>query len=274
MEKVTKLLERLEAATSPFEAKVEDKYVYIKTFGGRWSNKVLINEYICLEIAKALNLTIPDGGICLVDDKTDINDVIDDIDYDEDINGIAFYSEKIHNVSPSIKSIKVLMNIVNKEEINAIILFDHLVYNADRHKGNLLLNYGTKINGFKMYIIDHSHVFNMQYNWDVLGLKRLIENQDYKDKNILDLNFKEVYSFFYELGIINRESLNNESEKFKKIITQDLLDNIFEKIPKAWIYDIEDLIKLKEYILYRLSNIDYMVDMILSYSISLGGCLK
>lgn len=271
MKKVTKLLERIEASTDPFEAKIADRYVYIKTFGNRWSNKVLINEYICLEIAKELGLTIPNGGFCFVDNDTDITDVIDDIDYDEDINGVAFFSEKIHNVNPSIRSINVVKNIVNKEEINSIILFDHLVYNIDRHKGNLLLNYGRGINGFKMYIIDHSHVFNMQYNWSFFGLQTLMEEEDYKDRNILDSNFKEVYSFFYELGIINRESLIMAAEKFKTVITEELLENVFSKIPKVWIYNLEDLIKLKEYILYRLSNINYMVEMIINYNNTIGG---
>lgn len=89
MDEVTKLLEKLPASTDPFEALIKQKYVYVKTFGSRWSNRILINEYICLELAKALGLTIPDGGICIINEKTDIQDVIDDIDYDESINGIA-----------------------------------------------------------------------------------------------------------------------------------------------------------------------------------------
>lgn len=202
MEEVTKLLERLQASTDPFEALIKEKYVYVKTFGSRWSNRILINEYICLELAKALKLTIPDGGFCIINKNTDIEAVIEDIDYDENINGIAFYSEKIYNVNPSINSISVVNNIVNKEEINSIILFDHLVYNIDRHKGNLLLKYGAEINGFKMYIIDHSHVFNLQHNWNAIGLQELIKDDDYKNKQILDLNYKEVYKYFYELGIL------------------------------------------------------------------------
>lgn len=271
MKKVTKLLERLEASTDPFEAKIGENYVYVKTFNCRWSNKILINEYVCLEIAKALNLSIPNGGVCLIDEKTDKDDVRDDIDYEENINGLGFYSEKIYNVGPSIQAINVINNIVNKDEINSIILFDHLIYNIDRHNGNLLINYGNNIDGFKMYIIDHSHVFNLKHNWDFQGLNKLIINEDFKDKIILDSNYKDVYKYFYDLGIINESSLNIAADKFKKVITENLLDNIFNSIPKVWIYNLEDLIKLKEYILYRLNNIDYMIDMIINYNINIGG---
>lgn len=270
MKKVTKLLERLPASTEPFQAKIGEQYVYVKTFNCRWSNKILINEYVCLELAKALNLPIPNGGFCLIDEETNIDDVIDDIDYMENINGLAFYSEKIHKASPNIKSISVANSIVNKNEINSIILFDHLIYNVDRHDGNLLLKYSCDIEGFRMYIIDHSHVFNLKYEWNVEGLNKLIDN-DYMDKRILDLNYKEVYKCFFELGILNYESLNIAANKFKNIITESLLDDIFINIPKEWISDLEDLIKLKEYILYRLKNIDYMIDMILNYDSSSGG---
>jgi len=43
MERVNKLIERIEASTDPFEAKLGNKYAYVKIFGSRWSNKVLIN---------------------------------------------------------------------------------------------------------------------------------------------------------------------------------------------------------------------------------------
>ena len=271
MDEVTRLLERLQASTDPFEALIKRKYVYVKTFGSRWSNRILMNEYICLELAKALGLTIPDGGSCIINEKTDRQDVIDDIDYDENINGIAFYSEKIHNVNPSINSISVVNNIINKEEINSIILFDHLIYNIDRHRGNLLLNYGNEINGLKMYIIDHSHVFNLQHNWDATGLQRLINDEDYKNEQILDLNYTEVYRYFYELGILNENLLKIAATNFKIIVTDELLDNIINNIPSVWIINKDDLLKLKEYILYRLNNIDYIVEMIMKYDKYLGG---
>lgn len=265
MKEVTKLIERLTASTDPFQAIMETKHVYVKTFGSRWTNRILINEFICLRIAQAVGLTIPNGGICIINGNTDTDDVIDDIGYDEFIEGIAFYSEKIDSVNPSIKSINVVKNMVNKDEINYIILFDHLIYNIDRHKGNLLINYKNNSDGFIMYIIDHSHVFNLQHNWTSSGLQQLISNEDYKDKEILDLNYKEVYKYFYELGILNEKMLKVAAVNFKKIVTRELLNDIFEDIPKQWISNIEDLEKLKEYLLYRMNNIDYIVDMILNY---------
>ncbi|HAK42773.1 MAG TPA: hypothetical protein DCM59_08840 [Clostridium sp.] len=265
MEEVTKLIERLEASTEPFVAQIKEKNIYLKTPNSRWSDKVLINEYICLQLAQKLNLTIPNGGICIVNDDTDTSDVVDDIEYDETINGVAFYSERIYNANSSINSINIVKNILNKDEINSIILFDHLIYNVDRHEGNLLISYSSKSIGFTMHIIDHSHVFNLMYNWTDASLKDLIVGEDFKDTRILDNNYNQVYRYFYELKILNEKLLRCAAEKFKKIITKKLLDEIFEGIPKVWISDDKDIQKLKEYILYRVNNIDYMVNMIFNY---------
>ena len=267
MEKVDKLIERIEASTDPFEAKIGSKYVYVKTFGSRWANKVLINEYISLRIAQSLGLTIPNGGICLIDDSVDIEDVIDDIGYDEDIQGVAFYSEKIHNSNALVNSMTIINNIINKQEINDIILFDHLIYNADRHEGNLLINYSNNLNGFTMHIIDHSHVFN----WNSGCIQKSIDNEDYKDKTILELNYKEVYKYFNHFNILNETELRKAAERFKDTINEKLLDDIIKELPKVWIYNDYDILKLKEYILYRLENIDYMVDMIINYTKNSGG---
>lgn len=267
MEKVDKLIERIIAATDPFEAKIGSKYVYVKTFGSRWANKVLINEYISLRLAQSLGLTIPNGGICLIDNTIDIEDVIDCIDYDESIEGIAFYSEKVHNANALINSMPIINNIINKEEINDIILFDHLIYNADRHEGNLLIDYSNNLNSFKMYIIDHSHVFN----WNSKSLQESIDNEDYKDKIILELNYKEVYKYFHHFNILNETALKKAADRFKNTINGKLLDDIINEIPKVWRYKDEDILKLKEYILYRLRNIDYMVDMIINYTKYSGG---
>lgn len=271
MKEVSKLLKRLNSSTDPFEAKIDNTFVYVKSFGGRWTNKVLINEYVCLNMAKALDIPIPEGGICNITENTDIKAVEDDIDYGEDIKGIGFYSEKIYNVAPSIKAYTVFSNIINIEDINSIILFDHLIYNIDRHKGNLLLHYGNTIEGYRMYLIDHSHVFNLRHNWDVAGLQKLMDKDDYKDKNILNDNYKDLYRYFFDIGAIKRDLLEKAAEKFKNTITKEFLDGIINNVPKVWYLKIEDLNKLRDYIMYRLSHIDFIIEMILSYPYSLGG---
>lgn len=99
----------------------------------------------------------------------------------------------------------------------------------------------------------------------------LPNDEDYKNEKILDLNYREVYKYFYELGILNKNLLEIAATNFKNIVTDELLDNIINNIPTVWIVKKDDLLKLKEYILYRLNNIDYIVEMIIKYDGYLGG---
>lgn len=265
MEHVDKLLRRLTNATEPFEGIIEGEHAFIKTPNGSWGNKVLANEYIALKLAKLLSITIPDGGICVIDEDTNIDDVMDELDYNDDPKGICFYSKRIEKSSPFVNSGKVIDYISNSYEINRVILFDHLIYNEDRHNGNLLIQNNKKIGGLLMYIIDHSHVFNLKHAWNKRDLENIISNEDYNDDKIIRLNIDAVYYLFFEKGIINEEKLRQEAIRFKEIITKNTIEKLIVDIPDEWNINKEDLEALNAYIMYRLEHIDDMISIIVKY---------
>lgn len=62
-----------------------------------------------------------------------------DIELDEDRCGLSFYSIRKDKVATKIFSSKIIRKYVpNKNQIPIIILFDHLVYNKDRHPVSLI----------------------------------------------------------------------------------------------------------------------------------------
>jgi hypothetical protein len=269
---VDKILRCIEyGATEPFEGTIQGTHVFIKTFNNRWSNKILINEYICLKLGKLLGLPIPDGGVCCITDQTDISNVEPDLDYDEHITGKGFYSKRIERSTKFIRSHSIVSNIENKYDINKIILFDHLIYNNDRHEGNLMFSMGGDIKGYRMHIIDHSHVFNLHYTWNAVKIQQLIHDEDYNDTKILRCNYHETYEVFNELNIITRTDLENEIILFKSRIDEEILRGIVKDIPEEWITDINDIEKLIDYIMYRLYNLDNMKEMIINYLEEPGG---
>lgn len=268
---VDKLIKQLEnGATEPFEGVINNQEVVIKTFNNRFSNKVLINEFICLELAKLVGLTIPSGGVCIIDKDTILNDNLElDIAYEQiEIEGIGFYSNMVTSVTVFDSDEGVVPYLKNCNEINKIILFDYLIYNDDRHESNLLVSLKTS----EMYIIDHSHVFKDKHNWTSESLNRNIENKDYKDINFLEQNYKLVYEAFLKAKIIKKEYLEEEVKIFKKVINKRALDDIFSKIPEEWTKDYEkDLVVLKKYILYRINNIEEGVSIIIDFMKMEGG---
>lgn len=267
MEHVDKIVNKLEfGATEPFEGIINGERVFIKTFNNRWSNKILVNEYLCLKLAQVLDMPIPNGGICLIDEYTEIGEDVD-LDYDETIEGVGFYSKRLEKATKFMADVNLARIISNKEDINKIILFDHLIYNDDRHDGNLLLT----MNNRGMYIIDHSHVFNLKHNWTEEGLAALMLREDYMDLKILQSNLAGVYTQFIEIGIVTKEKLINQSEQFKEKINEQVITNIIDEMPEVWVVNKKELLKLVEYLLYRLNHLNIIIENIISYLNMSGG---
>lgn len=228
---IDKVLYKLEVgATEPYLAMIKNQAVIIKTFNNRFSNKVLINEFICLKLANIIGLTIPEGGIGIIDELTDLEDIKEDLAFEgTTINGKCFFSSEIYGTvfdgdeSP-------IMNLVNNDEINTVILFDYLIYNDDRHEGNLLIDLKTSL----MYIIDHSHVFKDKHTWTSTSIKENIKNNDFKDTNIYIENYDAVYRPFLMEKIITEDALKKASDKIKNAINDKILDDIFNEVPYEW----------------------------------------
>lgn len=267
--KITRLIES--GATEPLEGIIDDNIVIIKTFNNRWGNKVLINEFICLEIAKLLNLPIPNGGICKISEKTDITSLQYEEILLEDIEGIGFYSEKLIKVVELTEPNSLMIaRLHNKQDILRVILFDHLIYNTDRHDGNMLIDISPKNGKLSFYIIDHSHVFNKETQWNLKAFEQLIQDEDYKDSIIMTKN-KDVYDLFYKDISVTLSELKNQGKIFKEKLNKNELENIINKVPDEWFNNIEDKKGILDYLLYRLENINYMCELIIRQINGSGG---
>lgn len=246
--------------TIPIVGNSQGKNYVIKTYNNLEGNRILINELICYRIAKQLALPIPDAYLGIVDEETNIlQNVIDNEDFNQDCKGICFCSEYLEN-SQTISSSSMIKLCDNyKEIVNKIVLFDHLIYNKDRNKGNLLINSSNK-HRF-LHIIDHSHVFNLESIWTGNSLMQKINEEDFKDEFIMKNN-KYIYSQFKELSVINMVSIAEEIRYFKSKLSDDFFTQVIDGIPEMWEDDKNELISLSKYLKYRFENIDYYANLI------------
>lgn len=241
------------ASTEPFLGELEDgKEVIVKYLNNNEGNLVLINEFLSYCIASSLEVNIPDFGICYLPDSVRID--CDFFIQNENI-GPAFYCCYIKNAVPLISNAFQISNIDNF--VNTLIL-DHIIYNKDRHSGNYI--YAPK--GL-LYAIDHSHVFKNQCIWDQYTFIQGMKNSDYKDTDILDFN-KNTYDILFEKAKLQKSSFNKIISLVKTNLTSTYIHSIFNNLPKEWLVNIPvaDLEKLEEYINYRISHIDDIVNLI------------
>ena len=249
VKEVSEVFEKTDSgATDPLVGTIDNKQVIIKVSRNTYGPRVLVNEFVCLRIAQILELPIPRGGIGLINDSTDVEQLIDYEIALNDIEGLCFYSEKSEKVVEFVDlSPQLVEKLSNKNYIIRVILFDHFIHNKDRHDGNILLSYSNSSN-LKFSIIDHSHVFNMGNDW-----AKIIQGS-YNEYYILKEN-EEVYSNFYESIDINLEVLKDEARIFKERLNRDVIVSILDELP-------EELLKTEEkecilqYLLHRLSIID------------------
>lgn len=256
VKEVSEVFEKTDSgATDPLIGVIDKKQVIIKVSKNPYGPRVLINEIVCLEMAKMLELPISDGGICLINKDTNIEALMCYEICLDDVEGLCFYSEKLDRVIEFVDlSPELASKILNKNDIVRLIIFDHLIHNKDRHDGNILLCYSNNINNISFYIIDHSHVFNMQDSWTKINTGK------YDESYILEEN-DEVYSNFYDVVDISLEVLKNEARIFKERLTRDSISDILGKIPNILIKN-EEKESILEYLLHRLNRIDDICEFI------------
>ncbi|SHH76081.1 hypothetical protein SAMN02745135_01995 [Caloranaerobacter azorensis DSM 13643] len=244
-------------STEPLYAFLSNsEYAVIKIFNNTEGNLALVNEYICYKLAKILKLPIPDAGIAYIDNNTEVSA---NVSITSENYGPCYFSKRLDKVV--IVNCSVIKFISNKQDFYRVLLFDHLIYNKDRNVGNLLVS--LKSDDHRFYAIDHTHVFKNECIWDGNSLLRGIEDNDYKDTNIIDSN-KEVYNYFFQSMFINERVLLETCTDFKSRLTKSLLYDIISDIPKQWNVNSSDLNILVEYLTYRLFHLEDICEVILS----------
>ena len=97
-------------------------------------------------------INVPAYGIGILTEE-----VIANTNYNEDIDidnaGPCFFTAYHGSTVPASKHLILKISV---GEIERLVLFDHIIANYDRHRGNLLMN--ARVDS-ELIVIDHSHVF-------------------------------------------------------------------------------------------------------------------
>lgn len=251
-----------EAATDPLLCTLDSGttriMAVVKMFNNRQGNLSLINEYIASELCKIFDISLPQSGICFLDDQTKISEyyqqhpIISKKNY-----GPAFYSTYVEK---TISFVPKMMNYVDKKQIANMIVFDHLVYNKDRHYGNVLISAGKEIH---FYLIDHSHIFKNDCIWDYWTFQQGMEDDDYKDEEIFDRN-NTLYRQSIMYANLQKTDIEDAIKTIQDKLTTQNLHSIIQEIPIEWSKGHErDINALETYVLYRAKHLPEIEELII-----------
>lgn len=251
-----------EAATDPLLCVLDfgttHSMAVVKMYNNRQGNLSLINEWIASELCKIFGISLPQSGICYLDDQTKISEyyqkhpIITSNNY-----GPAFYSTYVEK---TISFVPRMMNRVDKRQIANMIVFDHLIYNKDRHYGNVLIAAGKDI---CFYLIDHSHIFKNDCIWDYWTFQQGMEEDDYKDEVIFDSN-NTLYKQAIMYANLQKTDVEDAITTIQDKLTPQNLHSIIQEIPAEWSKGHErDLDALEAYILYRAEHLPEIEELII-----------
>lgn len=243
--------------TNPVRSRLDtNATVIVKLFNNEQGNLTLVNEYICYKLALALRLPVVKSGICICDSETiDKNNCISSDNY-----GPCFYSTYLDKSTPLKSGIIRLLSNINV--FYSLLIFDHIVYNKDRNIFNLLTTYTKKDISFRL--IDHSHVFKNETLWDSNCFKYGMEDFDVNDTDILSSN-ENMYTMFLQSINFEKDKLYDATKIFKQEINNSTLQTIISEIPDEWELKKSESDALIEYLLYRVTNIEYICNTICNY---------
>lgn len=208
---------------------------------------MIINEDIFEE--QRLKLPIPDFEIIKVNNINEYNLLSENIDL---INGSVFCSKYIEK-STTIPSYRFIQKTKNSSDIIKIIIFDVIIGNNDRNKGNLLVN----LKNNSLVMIDHSHVFIGEAIWDEKTLLELIDNKI----SIEQMNPFFINMFSYEVNKYDKRELERYI-KLIRSISLDELRKIVDEIPADWEISQSEKNTLISFVFDRIKRVDEICEIL------------
>lgn len=224
-------------ATSPQLFRADDGLIYIvKLKNNRLGPKVLANELLGSRLGQMMGLCFPPAGIIEIEEtlvKRSRRLAAARVS-----PGKHFACQYLSNSSYLCES--NLHKAVNKAEMAGVMLFDHMLHNADRtmNRRNLLLR--REEGGHKIYAIDNSHLFRGAL-WTERRLNKLAER--------IRINERRSY------GILLRRFLRpaHFSPYLAKVneLSDEVLQGLVEELPQEWLPQQEERVALTRFLIKR-----------------------
>ncbi len=238
--------------TIPYVVWCDDGNTYIVKFPGNEQGvKTLVNEFIASNLCEYLELPIFHYNLIKVKYDNYNEKIKEEI---IPLEGTAFGTIYNDNALIVLNS-ETISKSVNKNDAIKILIFDILIGNYDRNKGNLMIDSLSK----KIYMIDHTHIFGLGTLWDEFQLPRLV-NEKFEIETLNQFNYNNII----ESLKIDKEfyiELNKFIEKVKNI-NKDFIKNIMNNIPNDWNVSKREKELLVEYIYNRFNRVNEILDLL------------
>ena len=202
-----------EGGSLPAVAEADDGFLYVLKFRGAGQGmRALISELIGAEIARAMNLKVPEIVFA------ELNEAFGRTEPDEEIQDLLKASVGLnlglHYLSGSATFDPVVTK-VDEETASKIVWLDCLLTNVDRTSRNTNMLMWHK----ELWLIDHGAALYFHHSWDDWQKKAVLPFTHIKDHVLLPVASR----------------LDEVNKKAKQILTDDFIDAVVALIPADWL---------------------------------------
>lgn len=202
-----------EGGSLPAIIRADDRALYVLKFkGAGQGEKALIAEWIGGELARAMNLRVPELVFVELDEafgRTEPDEEIQDLlKFSVGLNlGMAFLSEAIV-YDPLVSEAESL-------EASKVVLLDSMISNIDRTvKNTNLLNWNNEL-----WLIDHGASLYFHHNW-----------QHWKT------HLNRTFPFVKEHVLLKKANhLTEAVQEIKSLVNEEIITKIVNSIPTNWL---------------------------------------
>ncbi|WP_289037251.1 HipA family kinase [uncultured Zobellia sp.] len=207
-----------EGGSLPGIVKADDEFLYVLKFrGAGQGKKALIAELIGAELARAMELKVPEIVFMNLDDsfsKTEPDEEIQDLlKFSVGLNlGLHFLSGAI--------VYDPLVSVADPLTASKVVLLDSMISNIDRTAKNTnLLNWHKEL-----WLIDHGSSFYFHHNWETW-----------------ETHLERTFPAIKDHVLLERATqLPQASGIIKKRISEEVITEIVSKIPEDWLSSESD----------------------------------
>lgn len=233
-----------EGGSLPAIVKADDGFQYVLKFRGAGQGvKALVAEFIGGELARAINLKMPELVFMNLDDS------FSKTEPDEEIQDLLSFSVGLnlglHYLSSAI-TFDPLVNAADALTASKIVLLDSIISNIDRTvKNTNLLNWNNEL-----WVIDNGASFYFHHNWGTW-------------ENHLTRTFPLIKD---HVLLSQATKLKEAAKELLSSINSEVINDIIATIPEDWLVNEPDHLTANEkrtaYVTYlntKLSMIDSLV---------------
>ncbi len=202
-----------EGGSLPAIADADDGFMYVIKFRGAGQGvKTLIAELIAGEIARALELKIPEIVFANLDEafgRTEPDEEIQDL-----LKASTGLNLGLHYLSGAI-TFDPVNTVIDEELASKIVWFDAFIANVDRTVRNTNMLLWHK----ELWLIDHGAALYFHHSWDDFEQQAQRPFQQIKDHVLL-----------------KQASMLNDADKFfKQILIAETIKSIVALVPDEWL---------------------------------------